>query len=46
MLKRQMFGRAKLDLLSRRLLLTSDRGQDQVPGQQTLVEAPAWDAAA
>ena len=46
MLKRQMFGRAKLDLLSRRFLLTSDRGQDQVPGQQTLVEAPAWDAAA
>jgi transposase len=46
MLKRQMFGRAKLDLLSRRFLLTSERGQDQVPGQQTPVEAPAWDAAA
>jgi hypothetical protein len=46
MLKRQMFGRAKLDLLSRRFLLTSERGQDQVPGQQAPVEAPAWDAAA
>ena len=46
MLKRQMFGRAKLDLLSRRFLLTPERGQDQVPGQQTPVEAPAWDAAA
>jgi transposase len=46
LLKRQMFGRAKLDLLSRRFLLTSERGQDQVPGQQTPVEAPAWDAAA
>jgi transposase len=45
-LKRQMFGRAKLDVLSRRFLLTSERGQDQVPGQQTPVEAPAWDAAA
>jgi transposase len=46
LLKRQMFGRATLDLLSRRFLLTSERMQDQVPGQQTPVEAPAWDAAA
>jgi transposase len=46
MLKRQMFGRAKLDLLSRRFLLASERIQDQGPGQQTPLEAPAWDAAA
>jgi transposase len=46
MLKRQMFGRAKLDLLSRRFLLTPECGQDQAPGQQTPVEAPAWGAAA
>jgi transposase len=46
MLKRQMFGRAKLDLLSRRFLLASERIQDQAPGQQTPLEAPAWDAAA
>jgi transposase len=46
MLKRQMFGRAKLDLLSRRFLLASERVQDQAPGQQTPLEAPAWDAAA
>ena len=46
MLKRQMFGRAKLDLLSRRFLLTSERGQDQAPGQQIPVEAPTWDVAA
>jgi transposase len=46
MLKRQMFGRAKLDLLSRRFLLTSERGQDQAPGQHIPVEAPTWDVAA
>jgi transposase len=46
MLKRQMFGRAKLDLLSRRFLLASERVQDQAPGQQTPLETPAWDAAA
>jgi len=46
LLKRQMFGRATLDLLSRRLLLASERVQVQAPGQQTPLEAPAWDAAA
>jgi len=46
MLKRQMFGRAKLDLLSRRLLSASERVHDQAPGQQTPLEAPTWDAAA
>jgi len=46
MLKRQMFGRAKLDLLSRRLLLASEHVHDQAPGQQTPLEAPTWDAAA
>jgi transposase len=46
MLKRQMFGRAKLDLRSRRFLLASERVQDQAPGQRTPLEAPAWDAAA
>ena len=45
MLTRQMFGRAKRELLSRRFLLTPERGQDQVPGQQTPGEAPAWDVA-
>ena len=46
MLKRQMFGRAKLDLLSRRFLLASERVQDDIPGQQTPSEPPTWDAAA
>jgi transposase len=46
MLKRQMFGRAKLDLLSRRFFLTPERGQDQAPSQQTRVEAPTWAAVA
>ena len=46
MLKRQMFGRAKLDLLSRRFLSASERVHDQAPCQQTPLEAPAWDAAA
>jgi transposase len=45
-LTRQMCGRAKLDVLSRRFLWTSDRGQDHVPGQPTPVEAPAWDTVA
>ena len=46
LLKRQMFGRAKLDLLSRRFLLAAARVQEPAPGQQTPLEAPAWDAAA
>jgi len=33
MLKRQMFGRARLDLLSRRFLRAPDAGQAQTPGQ-------------
>jgi transposase len=33
MLKRQMFGRARLDLLSRRFLRAPDEGQAQTPGQ-------------
>jgi hypothetical protein len=46
MLKRQMFGRAKLELLSRRFLLTPEHAQDQAPCQQKPVEAPTWAAAA
>jgi transposase len=46
MLTRQMVGRAKLDLLSRRFLLTPERAQDQAPGQQKPVEAPTWAAVA
>jgi transposase len=46
MRKRQLFGRAKPALLSRRFLLTPERGQDQAPGQQTPLEAPAWGTAA
>jgi transposase len=46
MLKRQMFGRAKLDLLRRRFLLTPERAQDRPPGQQKPVEAPTWAAVA
>jgi transposase len=46
MLKRQMFGRAKLDLLSRRFLLTPEHAQDQAPCQQKPVEAPTWAAVA
>ena len=33
MLKRQMFGRARLDLLSRRFVRASREGQTQAPGQ-------------
>ena len=33
MLKRQMVGRARLDLLSRRFLRAPDEGQAQTPGQ-------------
>jgi transposase len=33
MLKRQMFGRARLDLLSRRFVRAPDEGQAQTPGQ-------------
>ena len=46
LLTRQMFGRAKLDLLSRRFLLTPERAQDQAPGPQKPVEAPTWAAVA
>jgi transposase len=46
MLKRQMFGRAKLELLSRRFLLTPEHAQDQAPCQQKPVEAPTWAATA
>ena len=41
MLKRQMFGRARLDLLSRRFLWAPRGVQAQAPGQQTPTQAPA-----
>ena len=45
MLKRQMFGRARLDLLSRRFVLAPRGGQAQAPGErepsQTHAEAEA-----
>jgi transposase len=43
MLKRQMFGRARLDLLSRRFVRAPRAGQAQAPGQGT--PAPAHAAA-
>jgi transposase len=41
MLKRQMFGRARLDLLSHRFLRAPREGQAQAPGRRTLAPAPA-----
>jgi transposase len=41
MLKRQMFGRARLDLLSRRFLRAPREGQAQAPGQCAPAPAPA-----
>jgi transposase len=46
MLKRQMFGRAHLDLLSRRFLLAPRRAQGQKQRTLAPVEAPAQRAAA
>jgi transposase len=46
MLKRQMFGRARLDLLSRRFLLAPRRAQRPEPHPQQPMEAPAQPAAA
>jgi transposase len=41
MLKRQMFGRARLDLLSHRFLRAPREGQAQAPGRRALAPAPA-----
>src|SRR5205814_9957394 len=41
MLKRQMFGRARLDLLSRRFVLAPRERPAQVPGQRTPAQAAA-----
>ena len=41
MLKRQMFGRAHLDLLSRRFLQAPREGQAQVPSGRALAPVPA-----
>jgi transposase len=46
MLKRQMFGRARLDLLSRRFLLAPRRAQRPEQRPQELAEAQAQPAAA
>jgi transposase len=46
MLKRQMFGRARLALLSRRFLLAPRRAQRPEPHPQQPMEAPAQPAAA
>lgn len=46
MLKRQMFGRARLDLLSRRFVLAPRGGQAQAPGPRELPSAPAEPVAA
>ena len=46
MLKRQMFGRARLDLLSRRFVLAPQPGQGQAPGQPVPTQAPQEAAAA
>ena len=46
MLKRQMFGRARLDLLSRRFVRAPGRGQDQAQAQPEPVAAHAEAAAA
>jgi transposase len=46
MLKRQMFGRARLDLLSRRFVLAPQQGQSQAPGQPVPGQAHQEAAAA
>lgn len=46
MLKRQMFGRARLDLLSRRFVLAPQEGQAQAPGQPVPAQAHREAAAA
>jgi transposase len=46
MLKRHMFGRAHLDLLSRRFVLTPRESQVQAPGPRELPSAPAESVAA
>jgi transposase len=46
MLKRQMFGRARLDLLSRRFLLAPRQAQEPVQRLQEPAERPAQSAAA
>jgi transposase len=46
MLKRQMFGRARLDLLSRRFLLAPRQAQEHGQCLQEPAETPAQSAAA
>jgi hypothetical protein len=46
MLKRHMFGRARLDLLSRRFVLTLHTGEAQAPSQPVPAEAHQEAAAA
>jgi transposase len=46
MLKRQMFGRARLELLSCRFLLAPRHEQRQKPRVSELVEPPTWSVAA
>jgi transposase len=46
MLKRQMFGRARLDLLSRRFVLAPRRGRERVPRPQERSDAHVGAAAA
>lgn len=46
MLKRHMFGRARLDLLSRRFVLVAQKGQAQAPGQPVSAQAHQEAAAA
>ena len=46
MLKRHMFGRARLDLLSRRFVLAPQQGQGQALGQPGPVQAHQEAAAA
>jgi transposase len=46
MLKRQMFGRARLDLLSRRFVLAPQQGKAQAPGQVVSTQAYQEAAAA
>jgi hypothetical protein len=46
MLKRQMFGRARLDLLSRRVLLVPRQAQEHGQHRRDHAETPAQSAAA
>jgi transposase len=46
MLKRQMFGRARLELLSRRFVRTPQQGQAEAPGLRVPAQAPHEAAAA